>query len=130
MWNDLKKRAEYNIPYILIGLLIVAKGYIFFTERNFFFYPPKWTWLMNNALFDVVMILAGLALIVFSLIPYQNNKLLGFLLSLIAFMLAILICLELEHVIFVSQIKLKDNIASDLFTIGTIIWTARHLDKR
>ena len=85
---------------------------------------------MNNALFDGLMMLAGLGLVLFSLTPYKSNKLLGFLLSLIAAMLVIIICIEWEHVIFVNQIKLKENIASNLFIVATIIWDARHLDKR
>lgn len=130
MWNDLFKRAKLNIPYIIIGLIVFAKGWIFFCERNFFFFPPQWTWLMNNVLFDGLMMLAGLGLVVFSLVPYKSNKLLGFLLGIIAAMLVIIICIEWEHVIFVNQIKLKENIASNLFIVATIIWDARHLDKR
>lgn len=130
MINDLKERIKNNIIYILIGFLTFIKGYIFFNERTFFFYPPQWTWLMNNAFFDGLMMLVGIALIIFAMIPYKNNKLLGFLLSLIAFIFVIIICIEWEHVAFAGQIKLKENIASNLFTIGTIFWAARYLDKR
>lgn len=130
MWKDLKNRAKLNIVYILIGLLVFVKGWVFFRERNFFFFPPQWTWLMNNALFDGLMMATGLGLIILALVPYQNNKLLGILLSLIAAMLVIIICIEWEHVIFASQIKLEENIASNLFIVAAIVWTARHLDKR
>lgn len=123
-------RIKNNLIYLLIGLLAFGKGLIFFEERQFFFFPPQWTWLMNNAIFDSLMMLSGLALIIYTLIPYKSDRVLGIILALVAFCFVIIVGIEWEHVVFASQIKLKENIASNLFTIGIIFWTARHCDKR
>lgn len=130
MLKDFVERIKNNSIYIIIGLFTFWKGYIFFTERTFFFYPPQWTWLMNNAYFDCCMMLAGLALVIYSVIPYRNDVLLGCILGTIVFIFAVIVGIEWEHVRFAGQIKLKENITSNLLTIGTVFWVAHHWDKR
>ena len=85
---------------------------------------------MNNAYFDCFMMLAGLALVIYSVIPYRSDVLLGCILGTIVFIFAVIVGIEWEHVRFAGQIKLKENITSNLLTIGTVFWVAHHWDKR
>ena len=85
---------------------------------------------MNSTYFDGLMMLVGLALVIYSVIPYRNDVLLGCILGAIVFIFVVIVGIEWEHVQFAGQIKLKENIASNLLTIGTVFWVARHWDKR
>lgn len=125
----MKKRLKHNVLYILIGILAIARGLIFYTERQFFFYPPQFTWLMNSPWFDGAMILSGTILIIYIIQPKECNLLLGILLGIIAGLLVLVAIIEIEHLIFAGQVKLAQNIASNLFIVAIIMWVARHRSK-
>lgn len=84
---------------------------------------------MNATWFDLAIVLFGLILVVYVVIPYNNNALTGFLLAVIASLISLVTIIELEHYIFADAIKLAQNVASNLFIIGIILWTARHRSK-
>lgn len=124
------ERIKQNSLYIIIGMLAIFRGLIFYEERQFFFYPPEFSWLMNSPWFDLTITLSGILLIAYVLSAWNNNKVLGILLGLIAALIALVAIIELEHFLLAGQIKLAQNIASNLFIIAIIMWTARHCSKR
>lgn len=128
--NKLLERIKHNDIYLLIGLLAIARGLIFYQERSFFFYPPQFTWLMNNKYFYIALMIAGALLIAYVLSDFYVNKILGTLLGVIAGILVVIVCIEIEHITGAYQIKLEQNVASNIFIICIILWTARHCSKR
>lgn len=128
--KNLAYRVKHNSLYIIIGLLAIARGLIFYDERQFFFYPPVISWLMNSPIFDLAISFSGLALIIFVLSKSHNNKVLGWLMGIVVGLFGLVAIIELEHCIFAGQIKLAQNVVSNLFVIGVILWTARHRSKR
>lgn len=84
---------------------------------------------MNATWFDLTIASFGLILVIYVLIPYANNALTGFLLAVIASLIGLVTIIEVEHYIFADAIKLAQNIASNIFIICIIVWTARHRSK-
>ncbi|MBU5980028.1 hypothetical protein EFP68_01250 [Lactobacillus helveticus] len=109
--------------------MAIAKGLIFYQERQFFYYPPQFSYLMNSPWFDLMIVAFGLVLVIYALIPYKNNALTGILLAVIASLIGLVTIIELEHYVFAGAIKLAQNIVSNLFIICVILWTARHHSK-
>lgn len=129
MMNTLRHSLKHNQLYLLIGLLAIARGLIFYQERQFFYYPPQFSWLMNSPWFDLTIVAFGLFLVIYVLIPYKNNALTGILLAVIASLIGLVAIIEIEHYIFAGAIKLAQNAVSNLFIICVILWTARHRSK-
>lgn len=127
---NLHHQVKNNILYLIISALIFSKGLGFYLNRRFFFYPPQFAWLMNNVYLDYCMMLAGVVLFLYVCSQYSNNRVLGILLALITAMLAIITCIEIEHVIFAGEIEFVQNAISNTAIIGFILWTARHYSKR
>lgn len=128
--KQLVYRLKANSLYILIGILAVVRGQIFYEERQFFFYPPEFSWLMNSPWFDLAMVVSGILLIAYALSSMKSNFILGVLMAIIAGLIGLVAIIELEHCVFAGQIKLAQNVASNLFIIAVIMWTARHRSKR
>lgn len=128
--NQLYHQVKNNILYLIIGTLIFSKGLSFYLNRRFFFYPPQLAWLMNNVFLNYAMMTVGIALLVYVCLPSNNNFVLGVLLAIITVLLAIITCIEIEHVIFAGEIELVQNVISNSAIIGFILWTARHYSKR
>lgn len=128
--NHLYQQAKNNILYLIISVLIFSKGLGFYLNRRFFFYPPQFAWLMNNVYLDYGMMLSGIVLLIYVCSRYNNNRLLGIVFALITAMLAIITCIEIEHIIFAGEIEFIQNAISDTATIGFILWTARNYSKR
>lgn len=84
---------------------------------------------MNATWFDLAIVLFGLILVIYILIPYKNNALTGVLLAAIASLIGLVAIIELEHYIFAGAIKLAQNVVSNFFIICVILWTARHRSK-
>lgn len=127
--HQLIYRIKHNTLYIIIGLVIFAKGLCFHLEPPFWFYPPNFKDLMNSPYFNVIMMFFGTALVVYCFAPYCNRKLTGFLLGVIAGCIAIIIFLELEHSYFAGQFKLNQNVINNIGYLATILWAARHRRK-
>lgn len=128
--RQLLQRLNNNSLYVIISLLIFGKGLGFYLNRKFFFYPPQFAWLMNNVFLDYSMMIAGIGLLVYVCLPSNNNFVLGVLLAIITVLLAIITCIEIEHVIFAGEIEFVQNAISNSAIIGFILWTARHYSKR
>lgn len=128
--NQLYQQVKNNILYLIISVLIFSKGLGFYLNRRFFFYPPQFAWLMNNVYLDYAMMIVGVALLVYVCQPSSNNFILGVLLAIITVLLAIITCIEIEHVIFAGEIEFVQNAISNSAIIGFILWTARHYSKR
>ncbi|MBW0437295.1 hypothetical protein KDZ21_03460 [Lactobacillus crispatus] len=128
--RQLLQRLNNNSLYVIISLLIFGKGLGFCLNRKFFFYPPQFAWLMNNVFLDYSMMIAGIGLLVYVCLPSNNNFVLGVLLAIITVLLAIITCIEIEHVIFAGEIEFVQNAISNSAIIGFILWTARHYSKR
>lgn len=128
--NQLYHQVKNNILYLIIGTLIFSKGLGFYLNRRFFFYPPQLAWLMNNVFLNNAMMTVGIALLVYVCLSSNNNFVLGVLLAIITVLLAIITCIEIEHVIFAGEIEFVQNAISNSAIIGFILWTARHYSKR
>ena len=128
--NQLYHQVKNNILYLIIGTLIFSKGLGFYLNHRFFFYPPQLAWLMNNVFLNYTMMTVGIALLVYVCLPSNNNFVLGVLLAIITVLLAIITCIEIEHVIFAGEIEFVQNVISNSAIIGFILWTARHCSKR
>lgn len=128
--SKLYNQVKNNNLYLIIGTLIFLKGLGFCLNRKFFFYPPQFAWLMNNVFLDYSMMIAGIGLLVYVCLPSNNNFVLGVLLAIITVLLAIITCIEIEHVIFAGEIEFVQNAISNSAIIGFILWTARHYSKR
>lgn len=128
--NQLYQQVKNNILYLIISVLIFSKGLGFYLNRRFSFYPPQFAWLMNNVYLDYAMMIVGVALLVYVCQPSSNNFILGVLLAIITVLLAIITCIEIEHVIFAGEIEFVQNAISNSAIIGFILWTARHYSKR
>lgn len=130
MLHQLLNRLKANSLYAVIGFMIFSKGLGFYLNRRFFFYPPKFAWLMNNVFLDYSMMIVGIALLLYIFLKYDNNKVLGILLGVITAFLAVITTIEIEHVIFAGEIEFVQNAISNSTIIGFILWTARHYSKR
>lgn len=124
------KRLRVNMPYVIIGSSESLKGLLLLTQRKFFFYPPSWTWLMDNPIFDGLMAILGALLIAYIISPSNRNKVLGLLLGSIASTQAIVTSLELEHIFFAGRIVFWADVLNEVISLAWIFWTARHFSKR
>lgn len=122
-------RLKVNVPYIAIGLLTLLKGLAFFeAKRPPFYYPPSFKGIMNSPIFYGAFIVAGFLLIVYILSSYNNVKITGVLISIIAGLTAVLCMIELEHFLFLGDFGTQ--LACNLLNLYFILWIARHFSKR
>lgn len=121
-------RCRANALYIYIALWSLFKGVAFMLRlKPPFYYPPEFKSLMNAQGFHWLFVIAGLALLIYSLVPYSKRKLTGLLVGIVAGIDTILCLIELEHLYFMGDFG--TSIVSNLFILVIIFWTSAHCRK-
>lgn len=127
--SKLKQRLKANFVFIAIGLTIAGKGLSFMLARQFFTWPPQYSWLLNDARIDIFALIAGLGLVVYSLSSSHNRQLQGVLLGCCTAYICFITIMEVCHIIFVGQTRLLTTVVGNLFFIAIILYTARTQHK-
>lgn len=108
----------------LAGLSVAVIGIFLLVDRQYFFYPPEWSSLMNDMKLDVIILVAGIGLVICGL---YNNKIRW--LSAIFFILAgaavlALASIQLMHVVYAGQFRMAHTIIGDVIIFILIIHAA------
>ncbi|PWF22408.1 hypothetical protein DF212_03580 [Lactobacillus johnsonii] len=95
LWENVK----HNPLHLIIGLMLVLSGGFLLICDDFFLWPPEWTSFFNNDLIDAIAIVIGVFYFAYVLAGAKSPLANICLLTSSAFLLTILIVLEIGYVL-------------------------------
>lgn len=95
LWENIKQ----NPLHLIIGLMIFLSGSFLLLCDDFFLWPPEWTNIFNNDLIDAIAIVIGVFYFAYVLAGANSPLANICLLTASAFLLTILIVLEIGCVL-------------------------------
>lgn len=119
-----------NFQLFLIGLALSAMGILLWTDHTYFFWPPKFSGLMNDDGLDAVAVVTGFGLIYYAVTNEKSNTVAGVLLSISAGFTGLVACIQLIHAIFAGQAPMFLGFILSCFLLAEILYTARTRDTR
>lgn len=119
-----------NVEMVL-GTYAVIKGLWLYSEKNFFFYPPSWTWIMDSSYLDIAIFLIGLLLLIFAVCETKYEPLatirtnaIRVLLVMLGMIMLWLASLSIVHGIFTPDFRMAHSALGDLVIFVIIALTA------
>lgn len=109
---------------IIAGIAVAMIGIFLIVNREYFFWPPEWSSLLNNICIDVIIMVAGEGLV---LSAYFNNRFKLF--KNISFILSGAVVLALSvtqivHIIYAGQSRMIYTVIGDLVIFALILLSA------
>lgn len=115
-----------NFQYALVGLAMVGNGATLFVDRNYFFWPPQYSDLMNDQRIDMLMCFTGIALMLLAMRDFLKLKhsemLTGLLLGLSAFLVMSMIIVEITHTVGAGEFRMSKTAVDDIILLMGIIY--------
>lgn len=122
------KLSRWN--FIKTGLLISALAICFLIDRNYFFYPPSLAPAWNNVCFDIVGLLAGVDLILCSVLDIHIDLLVKLGLGVSVAFLTVLLVAESFHIIGADYFRFHPVIVFEIYTIINLMQIAYEYDPQ
>lgn len=97
------QQLKNNPLHLILGLDLIATGFMLLTHHQYFFWPPNWQALLNienNSIVGFVGIMTGIGLICWGAGLIEANRANQVLLALTAAYLTWMGCTELMHAAF------------------------------
>ena len=118
-----------NFQYVLVGLAMIGNGTTLFVDRNYFYWPPQYSDLMNDQRIDMLMCLTGIALVILAMRNFHKIKhsemLTGLLLGLSAFLVMSMIIVEITHTVGAGEFRMSKTAVDDIILLIGIIYVRR-----
>lgn len=122
------KLSRWN--FIKTGLLISALAVCFLIDRNYFFYPPSLAPAWNNVCFDIVGLLAGVDLILCSVLDIHIDLLVKLGLGVSAAFLTVLLVAESFHIVGAGYFRFHPVIIFEIYAIANLMQIAYEYDPQ
>lgn len=124
-----RRRLSVKNLEILIGLFALIKGIWLLHDTQYFFYPPNFTWIMDNSIIDTLIALTGVVLIVSSLIASKTQTTLWINISkgclvIVGVVALLLLLLQLTHGLFTPDFRMNHTALGDGFVFVATYLTA------
>ena len=122
------KLSRWN--FIKTGLLISALAICFLIDRNYFFYPPSLAPAWNNVCFDIVGLLAGVDLILCSVLDIHIDLLVKLGLGVSVAFLTVLLVAESFHIVGAGYFRFHPVIIFEIYAIANLMQIAYEYDPQ
>lgn len=132
--KNLKLKNPYSLVRdleVLIGLFALIKGLWLFHDQQYFFYPPRLVWLMDNKEIDILVAVCGLMLIIFAFLAYKTHRKAYIIISKV-FLVAcgvtalILFLLQVTHGIFTPEYRMSHTALGDGIIFALVYLTVSY----
>lgn len=114
VWENIKS----NPLHLIIGLTLFLSGSFLLVCDDFFLWPPEWTNFFNNDLVDTVAIVIGVFYFAYVLAGSKSPLANICLLTISAFLLTILIVLEIGYVLAFQNYSL---LMAAIYQLGILL---------
>lgn len=108
----------------LAGLSVAVIGIFLLVDRQYFFYPPEWSSLMNDMRLDVIVLVAGIGMVVCGLMKNRIRWLTVIFFVLAGAAVLALASIQLMHVLYAGQFRMAHTIIGDVIIFALIIHAA------
>lgn len=122
------KLSRWN--FIKTGLLIVSLAVCFIVDRTYFFYPPSLAPAWNNVWFDTVGLLAGVDLILCSVLDIHIDLLVKLGLGVSVAFLTVLLVAESFHIVGAGYFRFHPAIIFEIYAIVNLMQIAYEYDPQ
>ena len=122
------KLSRWN--FLKTGLLISALAICFLIDRNYFFYPPSLAPAWNNVCFDIVGLLAGVDLILCSVLDIHIDLLVKLGLGVSVAFLTVLLVAESFHIVGAGYFRFHPVIIFEIYAIANLMQIAYEYDPQ
>lgn len=122
------KLSRWN--FIKTGLLIVSLAVCFIVDRTYFFYPPSLAPAWNNVWFDTVGLLAGVDLILCSVLDIHIDLLVKLGLGVSVAFLTVLLVAESFHIVGAGYFRFHPAIIFEIYAIINLMQIAYEYDPQ
>lgn len=116
--------------FIKTGLLIVSLAVCFIVDRTYFFYPPSLAPAWNNVWFDTVGLLAGVDLILCSVLDIHIDLLVKLGLGVSVAFLTVLLVAESFHIVGAGYFRFHPAIIFEIYAIINLMQIAYEYDPQ
>ena len=116
--------------FIKTGLLIVSLAVCFIVDRTYFFYPPSLAPAWNNVWFDTVGLLAGVDLILSSVLDIHIDLLVKLGLGVSVAFLTVLLVAESFHIVGAGYFRFHPAIIFEIYAIINLMQIAYEYDPQ
>ena len=116
--------------FIKTGLLIVSLAVCFIVDRTYFFYPPSLAPAWNNVWFDTVGLLAGVDLILCSVLDIHIDILVKLRLGVSVAFLTVLLVAESFHIVGAGYFRFHPAIIFEIYEIINLMQIAYEYDPQ
>ena len=122
------KLSRWN--FIKTGLVIVSLAVCFIVDRTYFFYPPSLAPAWNNVWFDAVGLLAGVDLILCSVLDIHIDLLVKLGLGVSVAFLTVLLVAESFHIVGAGYFRFHPAIIFEIYAIINLMQIAYEYDPQ
>ena len=122
------KLSRWN--FIKTGLLIVSLAVCFIVDRTYFFYTPSLAPAWNNVWFDTVGLLAGVDLILCSVLDIHIDLLVKLGLGVSVAFLTVLLVAESFHIVGAGYFRFHPAIIFEIYAIVNLMQIAYEYDPQ
>lgn len=122
------KLSRWN--FIKTGLVIVSLAVCFIVDRTYFFYPPSLAPAWNNVWFDTVGLLAGVDLILCSVLDIHIDLLVKLGLGVSVAFLTVLLVAESFHIVGAGYFRFHPAIIFEIYAIINLMQIAYEYDPQ
>lgn len=122
------KLSRWN--FIKTGLMIVSLAVCFIVDRTYFFYPPSLAPAWNNVWFDTVGLLAGVDLILCSVLDIHIDLLVKLGLGVSVAFLTVLLVAESFHIVGAGYFRFHPAIIFEIYAIINLMQIAYEYDPQ
>ena len=116
--------------FIKTGLLIGSLAVCFIVDRTYFFYPPSLAPAWNNVWFDTVGLLAGVDLILCSVLDIHIDLLVKLGLGVSVAFLTVLLVAESFHIVGAGYFRFHPAIIFEIYAIINLMQIAYEYDPQ
>lgn len=114
VWENIKS----NPLHLIIGLTLFLSGSFLLVCDDFFLWPPEWTSFFNNDLIDAIAIVIGVFYFAYVLAGSKSPLANICLLTISAFLLTIIIVLEIGYVLAFQNYSL---LMAAIYQLGILL---------
>lgn len=111
----------------LISIWVVGIGLFLFSDQHYFFWPPSWSNIENDARIDTFIVLVGLALFLCTIFGVKNRKVIATLLVCCGAISLSMATLSILHVIMSNYWIMGLNVIGELILFSLVLLVAHYL---
>lgn len=116
--------------FIKTGLLIVSLAVCFIVDRTYFFYPPSLAPAWNSVWVDIIGLLAGVDLILCSVLDIHIDLLVKLGLGVSVAFLTVLLVAESFHIVGAGYFRFHPAIIFEIYAIINLMQIAYEYDPQ